>query len=100
MFWPDGTQVLGWPENTDSYKATAAKHGYGTDTTALCIEHEVLHVVLAHWLRIESHAMQAARGMLAHRGLCELEEAAVLAIQAYIRAIGAPLLTFVSEKSS
>src|SRR5215211_4666478 len=86
--WPDGTAVVGQPHETESYKETARKHGYGDDVSLLCIEHEVMHVALAHWLGFPSQVMDMQRGQQSSIHLQELEENAVLAIQAYMRAIG------------
>ena len=84
----DGLQVDGNPEDTDPYRATAARYGYGSDTLALCKDHEIMHIALAHWLRIESPTMRQRDDM----DLRELEEAAVLAVQQYARAAGVDLI--------
>src|SRR5215213_9615400 len=85
--WPDGTVVLGQPHETESYKETARSYGYGEDVGQLCTEHEVTHVALAHWLGFPSQVMDMLRGKQSSIHLQELEENAVLAIQAYMRAI-------------
>jgi len=91
----DGTTVPGAPEDTDDYRATAARLGYGDDTLKLCQEHEVTHIALCDWLGIDSPTM-----ILLHapepddrlRRLNQLEEAAVLAIQHFARAAGIDLV--------
>lgn len=93
IVFPDGSVVPGEPEDTDSYRETAEKHGYGADTTALCIEHELMHVALAHWLGVTSPTMDALTGNDPGIPIRQLEEAAVLAIQKYARALGISLVS-------
>jgi len=90
----DGTVVTGAPEDTDSYRATAERHGYGADTLQLCKEHEVLHIALCHWLGIDSPTMRLVRhgdDARLHR-LNRLEEDAVLAVQKFAKAAGIDLV--------
>lgn len=46
----DGTRVPASPEDTDQYRATARRLGYGIDTWALCRDHELSHTQLAELL--------------------------------------------------
>lgn len=43
----DGSRVPAKPHDTDAYRATAADHGYGTDTWAMCLDHEIGHTICA-----------------------------------------------------
>ena len=83
----DGTVLDAVPEGNDTYYARAAKLGYGTDTLAMCQEHELLHSVLAELLLGgPSPALwRAAQGDYDKRGLGQ-EEAAVLEVQRAWRA--------------
>jgi len=90
----DGFEVPGAPEDTDEYRATADKFGYGTDTLKLCQEHEVMHIAFCHWLGIQSPTMrrlQTNDESLAKMN--RLEEAAVLAIQRFARECDIDLVT-------
>ena len=98
--WPDSTRIVfadgstvpGAPEDTDAYRATAARYGYGDDTLQLCKDHEVMHVALCHWLGIDSPTMEIVRTGGDASLLNGLEEAAVLAVQHFARAAGIDLL--------
>jgi hypothetical protein len=94
----DGFTVAGAPEDTDDYRATADKFGYGTDTLKLCQEHEVMHIALCHWLGVESPTMrrlQTNDESLAK--LNRLEEAAILAIQRFARECNIDLVQRMQE---
>jgi hypothetical protein len=92
--YADGTLVPGEPEDTDTYRQTAQRYGYGSDTLGLCIDHEIVHVALGAWLGVDSPTMRAVRqGHLDDDvALRRLEEAAVLAVQQYARAAGVNLI--------
>ena len=51
--FPDGTRVPAIPQDTDEYRATAQRLGYGTDIWALCREHEIAHTLVARALGLE-----------------------------------------------
>lgn len=98
--WPDGTSVSGAPEDTDDYRRTAEECGYGSDTLSLCREHELLHVALGHWLGVASPVMEALRRQpeaTAGAEIRRLEEAAVLSIQRFIRAMDLDLVEALSD---
>jgi len=96
--WPDGTKVTGIPHDTDDYRLTARQHGYGADTHALCVEHELLHVALGLWLGVPSPVMMALRGIEpVSDEIAGYEEDAVLALQAYLRAVGVDLVERLSK---
>lgn len=44
--FPDGTKVPAAPQDSDEYRATAQRIGYGTDTWRMCLEHEIAHTGL------------------------------------------------------
>ena len=92
--WSDGTFVSGAPEDTDTYRKTALDYGYDADTLALCRDHELLHVALCHWLGVPSPVMDALRLRADMVGveIRILEEAAVLAVQRFARAMGAEII--------
>jgi hypothetical protein len=96
----DGLVVEGAPEDTDAYRATAQRLGYGDDTLRMCKEHEATHIALNHLLGLESPTMLAVRrGVDDLHDLNCLEEAAVLAIQQYAVASGIDLLTKLTQLS-
>lgn len=43
----DGTKVPACPQDTDEYRKTAMDTGYGTNTWALSLEHELIHSLLS-----------------------------------------------------
>lgn len=80
--------IIGEPHSTEEYRATAHSLGYGDDTLAMCQDHDPLHVSLCKWLGLEtSFSMLSAVGRLPEdqEFLARLEEAAVLAVQKFIR---------------
>jgi hypothetical protein len=94
----DGFAVPGAPEDTDEYRATAEKFGYGSDTLKLCQEHEVMHIALCHWLGVKSPTMrrlQTNDDSLAK--LNRLEEAAILALQRFARECNIDLVERMQE---
>jgi hypothetical protein len=91
----DGRTVAGQPEDTAAYRATAFQHGYDEDTLRMWIDHEIIHIALAHWLGLaDSPTMKAVRydRLEDDHSLRQLEEIAVLAVQQYARAAGLDLL--------
>jgi hypothetical protein len=92
IIFPDDAEIVGAPQDTDAYRATARQYGYGDDTLTLCQEHEVMHIALTHWLGIESVTMRVLRGEADVQALSDLEEAAVLAVQRFARAAGVNLI--------
>jgi hypothetical protein len=96
---PDGATVLAMAEDTPEYRATALETGYNDDLDALCREHEIIHVALAHLLKTTSPTMDhvSERRPVA-LWLREMEEDAVLAIQRYTRALGIDLVRLFAEQ--
>lgn len=43
----DGALLVATPEHTDAYSNVARKLGYGTNTWALCRDHELTHTLIA-----------------------------------------------------
>lgn len=94
IWLPCGAMIAGRPQDTDEYRATAARLGYGADTLAMCREHDPLHVLLCDWLSLPtSYAMLDAAGLLdpADRELAAIEEEAVIAVQRLMRRAGGRL---------
>lgn len=90
---PDGKRVPACPHDTDEYRATAERLGYGADTTRMCIEHELAHNWLDHALGMPvSPVMHAVAHGEPDCALHGLAEDAVMALQAYANALGINLL--------
>ena len=89
----DGKQIPAIPHDTDDYRATAERLGYGSETGRMCVEHELLHTALACWLGLlESPVMRSvAEDEAPTDGITLLEETAVMAVQAYAVAAGVNL---------
>lgn len=45
--YEDNTRAPATPQDTDEYRATTARLGYGADTWRQCREHEILHTWVA-----------------------------------------------------
>jgi hypothetical protein len=82
------------PMHDASYRRTAREHGYGTDVARMCRCHEVTHSLIAHLARAAVLARVPARGWRRPRAddLTRVEEAAVLALEAYANAMGVDLV--------
>jgi hypothetical protein len=100
IIFDDGSVVYGAPEDTDDYRATAQRYGYGEDTLRLCKEHEVTHIALCDWLGLSSPTMELVRHGTGEVHLNHLEESAVLAVQHFARAAGIDLVARMAEKYS
>jgi hypothetical protein len=48
--FPDATKVPAVPHETEEYRATATRLGYGDDVWRLCREHEMAHTELSELL--------------------------------------------------
>jgi hypothetical protein len=89
---PNGGVVDGAPHDTDEYRATAQRLGYGDDTLALCHDHDPLHAVVCAWLGLpDSFALRCAAGLEKESELSATEECAVLALQKFMRLAGVGL---------
>jgi hypothetical protein len=91
---PSGDVVHGAPHDTDAYRATARQLGYGDDTLGMCRDHDPLHALLAGWLGLKvSYGMLDAAGRLdpGDAEKAAAEEAAVLAVQRFMRLAGGTL---------
>lgn len=89
---PSGDIVHGEPHDTMEYRQHAVELGYGTGEDAalnMALDHDPLHAMLADWLGLRtSHSLSN----LVHKTpLGLLEEAAVLAVQKYMRSAGGRL---------
>lgn len=99
IVYPDEIAIPGSPEDTDSYRACAARLGYGADTLKMCKDHETMHIALSHWLGIESPTMKLLRlgdDDTLH-SINRLEEDAILALQRFACAAGVDLLARMAE---
>jgi hypothetical protein len=88
---PSGETALGEAQHTESQRRTARQLGYGDDVLAMVRQHDPLHALLADWLGIEaSYGIMAAAGLLKpeDHDLAAYEEAAVIAVQRFMRAAG------------
>lgn len=100
VVFPNGDVIDAVPHDTDSYRDTAERHGYGTDTLRLCQEHELVHLALCDWLGLgESPTfVRILAGETAPCKLNGLEEDAVLAVQRFARAAGIDLIKLMRSK--
>lgn len=72
--------------------ATAVELGYGADVLAMTRDHDAMHALLSDWLGLPaSLALEVAAGRRSDDDLSRLEEAAVLAVMAYMRRAGGRL---------
>lgn len=85
---PCGLVVEGRPHDTDAYRATAAVLGYGDDVLSMCQQHDALHAWLAEQFGLESFALREAAGLSVDPEIAVAEEAAVMALQRYMRLAG------------
>jgi hypothetical protein len=88
---PSGATVPGAPHDTNEYRGTARRLGYGGDTTAMCRDHDPVHALLADWLGLTSYSLRQAAGEPVDARLAAMEEDAVLAVQKYMRHAGGRL---------
>jgi hypothetical protein len=90
--YPDGAWVQAYPKPDEVYLATARAQGYGDNPMLMCREHELGHHLIAALLGLpHSPTMWAvAHGTEDPTG--PLEEAAVMAVQRFARAVGASLV--------
>lgn len=83
----DGTTICGCPQGSAEQAETAHDLGYGDDVAAMVAEHDPLHAILCAWLGLPtSYALSAPGTELAHH-----EEAAVIAVQRFMRRAGGKL---------
>lgn len=89
---PSGSIVIiGEPHDTDEYRLTAQELGYDDNTLSMCQDHDPLHVALCRWLGLSvSFSMLSAVGKLHddQEYLAIAEEAAVIAVQRFLRLAG------------
>jgi hypothetical protein len=92
----DGAICPAYPHATDAYRETAKSLGYGSDTAALCREHEVAHSLIALKMGL---AVSPTLWMVAHGGppeyalpLALAEEEVVLTFQKVLNGVLRPLL--------
>lgn len=86
---PSGKIVRCRPQNTGEYHTTAHQLGYGNDTLAMCRDHDPLHAVLCDWLGLgDSFALRCAAGLDDESEISAAEEAAVIALQRFMKLAG------------
>lgn len=89
--------VTGSPQGSAEQAETAERLGYHTPA-GLCDDHDPLHAWLAAALGLpDSLALRAAAGDAVDADLTALEEAAVLTLQAYCRALGLTARTLIDR---
>lgn len=96
--YPDAPPLRAYPQDHVDYRARAVALGYGDDAGLMSREHELAHHLLAEWLGQPHsptlHAVAAPNGpdeagrFYRH---WQVEEAAVLAVQAFARTLGVSL---------
>jgi hypothetical protein len=88
---PGGAVVTAIPRGDAEQARTAQELGYGAEVAAMTRDHDPLHSVLADWLGMPcSEALLVAAGdNSTDPMLAELEERAVIALQALMVAVGA-----------
>lgn len=77
----DGTKVGAAPQDTDDYRATAERLGYGADTWSMCREHEIAHTFVTQALGLPYSPTLWAVAHGHHNGEMWAEEELVLAYQ-------------------
>jgi hypothetical protein len=89
---PDGVAVVAAVQDTDQYRETAERLGYGSDTVRMMRDHELSHVALAHLLGLpESLVMSSVAHGYGDNYLTGLEEDLILALQKFATAAGIDL---------
>lgn len=89
---PTGAEIQAHPQGSVEQAATAERLGYGDDVAAMTRDHDPLHVWLCDALGLPtSFALSEAAGQPIDAAVAALEERAVLAVQAFMRASGGRL---------
>lgn len=84
-----GLIVEGRPQGNAEQAEIARELGYDDDVLQMVRDHDALHVALAGWLGFETFALREAAGLDVPAELAAAEEAAVLAVQKFMRLAGA-----------
>jgi hypothetical protein len=84
--------VEAWPQDDAAYRSRALELGYGTDTARMSREHEIVHSLLAKWLGLPHSPTLWAISRRDVDPNWNLEEAAVLAVQAFAISQGIDLV--------
>lgn len=95
----DKREVIAWPEEDEIYKQRAMKHGYGEDIFLMSREHELTHHLLAEWLGLGFSPTLMAVSANDQDPNWGIEEAAVLAVQAFARSRGVDIVALAIERS-
>lgn len=87
-----GAVVEGAPQGTEAQRETARSLGYGDDDLAMVCDHDPLHALLCGWLGIgDSLSLLCASGLREEDEASRAEEAAVMAVQRFMRLSGGRL---------
>lgn len=90
----NGRAVAAAAEPTPAYALLARQIGYGSDVDRMCVDHELVHNLLAHAIGLAASptlARVAVDRDAPATDLTRLEEIAVLAVQAYALEAGVNL---------
>lgn len=87
-----GQSVPAGHDGSQAQKDLAKELGYGDDVSLMCIEHEIAHTLLAHWLMRKPSPVLAAVSLGGDHQLADYEEAACLALQGWARRMGVSLV--------
>ena len=91
-YLPDGVSVVAAAEDTDQYRETAEKLGYGSNTVRMMRDHEISHTALCHLLGLpESLVMSVVGHGDPDTYLTGLEEDLIMALQRFAMAAGIDL---------
>ena len=86
---PSGAMIRSRPRGEGDQAETAQRLGYEADVDSLCRDHDALHALLCDWLGLDtSYSLSAAAGQRTDAELAEHEEAAVIAVQTFMRRAG------------
>lgn len=98
---PDGAVVPAVPHITPEYYSTTSHLGYGEDIMALCVNHEIVHTALCHWLGLkESPTMRSVASFNSQStSITGSEEDAVMAIQRFANLMGVDLVELFRESN-
>jgi len=91
--------VDAYPHDTDEYLTRARALGYGDDVFAMSRDHEIAHALLALWLGLDVSPTMKGVASGDYWPDHNVEEAAILGIQAFARSCGVDLQEVASRYS-
>lgn len=96
---PDGASVAAAPQDTDAYRATAQRLGYGADTLRMSIEHDLLHIFLCDILGLnESPTLRRVANKTEENTISFLEEDMVIAVTRFCNQCGINIADLISKR--